>query len=63
MNVHSHPIWRDEECAISSTRKIVKIAKRLGKKAHILHITTKQEIDFLSPSKIHKSPVKSGITT
>ena len=50
-NVHSHPIWRDEECAISSTRKIVKIAKRLGKKAHILHITTKQEVDFLSQNK------------
>ena len=50
-NVHSHPVWRDEECAISSTRKIVKIAKRLGKKAHILHITTKQEIDFLSQNK------------
>ncbi len=50
-NVHSHPIWRNEECAISSTRKIVKIAKRLGKKAHILHITTKQEIDFLSQNK------------
>ncbi len=50
-NVHSHPIWRDEECAISSTRKIVKIAKRLNKKAHILHITTKQEIDFLSQNK------------
>ena len=50
-NVHSHPMWRDEECAISSTRKIVKIAKRLGKKAHILHITTKQEIDFLSQNK------------
>ena len=50
-NVHSNPIWRDEECAISSTRKIVKIAKRLGKKAHILHITTKQEIDFLSQNK------------
>ncbi len=50
-NVHSHPTWRDEECAISSTRKIVKIAKRLGKKAHILHITTKQEVDFLSQNK------------
>ncbi len=50
-NVHSHPIWRNEECAISSTRKIVKIAKRLNKKAHILHITTKQEVDFLSQNK------------
>ena len=50
-NVHSHPVWRDEESAISSTRRIVKIAKRLNKKAHILHVTTKQEIDFLSQNK------------
>ena len=50
-NVHSHPIWRNEECAISSTRKIVKIANRLDKKAHILHITTKEEVDFLSQNK------------
>ena len=50
-NVHSHPVWRNVECAISSTRKIVKIAKRLGKKAHILHVTTKEEVDFLSQNK------------
>ena len=50
-NVLSHPIWRSEECAISSTRKIVKIAKRLNKKAHILHVTTKEEVDFLSQNK------------
>ena len=48
VDVHSHPIWRSDECAISSTRRIVKIAERYNKKAHILHITTKQEIDFLS---------------
>ena len=50
-NVMSHPIWRNEECAISSTRKIVKIAKRLNKNAHILHVTTKEEVDFLSQNK------------
>jgi len=50
-NVLSHEIWRNEECAISSTRKIVKIAKRLNKKAHILHVTTKEEVDFLSQNK------------
>ena len=27
-DVHTHPIWRSEECAISSTRRIVKIAER-----------------------------------
>jgi len=50
-NVASHTVWRNEECAISSTRKIVKIAKRLNKKTHILHVTTKEEVDFLSQNK------------
>ena len=50
-DVHSHPIWRSEECAISSTRRIVRLAKKYNKKAHVLHITTKQEVDFLSQNK------------
>ena len=36
---------------MSSTRRIVKIAIRLNKKAHILHITTIEEVDFLSQHK------------
>ena len=39
-DVHSHPIWRSAECAISSTRRIVRIANKYNKKAHVLHITT-----------------------
>jgi len=58
-DVHSHPVWRSEECAISSTRRIVKIAERYNKKAHVLHITTKQEIDFLSQ---HKGNITFEIT-
>ncbi|MDA9709379.1 dihydroorotase [Candidatus Pelagibacter sp.] len=50
-DVHTHPVWRSVECAISSTRRIVKIAERYNKKAHVLHITTKEEIDFLSQHK------------
>ena len=58
-DVHSHPVWRSEECAISSTRRIVKIAERYKKKAHILHVTTKQEVDFLSQ---HKGDITFEIT-
>jgi dihydroorotase len=58
-NVHSHPIWRSEESAISSTRRIVRIAEQYKKKAHILHVTTKQEIDFLSK---HKGNITFEIT-
>jgi len=50
-DVHTHPLWRNAECAISSTRRIVRIAERYKKKAHILHVTTKEEIDFLSQHK------------
>jgi len=58
-DVHTHPIWRSEESAISSTRRIVRIAERYKKKAHILHVTTKQEIDFLSQ---HKGNITFEIT-
>ena len=58
-DVHTHPIWRSDECAISSTRRIVRIAERFRKKAHILHVTTKQEIDFLSQ---HKGNITFEIT-
>ena len=57
--VLSHTIWRNEECAISSTRRIIRIAERLNKKAHILHVSTKEEIDFLSK---HKGNITFEIT-
>ena len=58
-DVHSHPVWRSEEAAMSSTRRIVRIAERYNKKAHVLHISTKQEIDFLSQ---HKGNITFEIT-
>ena len=50
-DVHSHPEWRNVECAISSTRRVVKIAERYNKKIHVLHVTTKEEVDFLAMHK------------
>ena len=50
-DVHSHPEWRNAECAISSTRKVVKIAERYNKRIHILHVSTKEEVDFLAMHK------------
>ena len=58
-NVHSHPEWRDVECAMSSTRRVVKIAERYDKKIHVLHVSTKEEIDFLA---MHKKNVTFEIT-
>ena len=50
-NVHSHPEWRNVECAMSSTRRVVKIAERFNKKIHVLHVTTKEEVEFLAMHK------------
>ena len=50
-DVHSHPEWRNVECAMSSTRRVVKIAERYNKKIHVLHVTTKEEVDFLARYK------------
>ena len=58
-DVHSHPEWRNTECAISSTRRVVKIAERYNKKIHVLHVTTKEEVDFLA---MHKKNVTFEIT-
>lgn len=47
----SHPEVRDAESAIMSTRRLVGIAQRLGKRIHVLHVTTAEEIEFLSRHK------------
>ena len=57
--VHSHPEWRNVECAMSSTRRVVKIAERYNKNIHVLHVTTKEEVDFLA---MHKKNVTFEIT-
>ena len=58
-DVHSHPDWRNAECAMSSTRRVVKIAERYNKRIHVLHVTTKEEVDFLA---MHKKNITFEIT-
>jgi len=47
----SHPEVRDAQSAIQSTERLVRIARKLGKRIHVLHVTTHQEIDFLAHNK------------
>jgi dihydroorotase len=47
----SHPEVRDAETAIASTRRLVRLARQLGKRIHVLHVTTAEEIDFLAQNK------------
>ena len=43
----SHMEWRDEECALLGTRRIMALARRTGRPAHILHVSTAEELDVL----------------
>jgi dihydroorotase len=44
----SHPVWRDAEVALSSTRRLVQIARDTGAAIHVLHISTAEEMRFLA---------------
>ena len=47
----SHPEVRDAQSAIQSTERLVRIARSLGKRIHVLHVTTREEIAFLAAHK------------
>jgi dihydroorotase len=47
----SHPVWRDETAALMATERLVKLAHETGKRIHVLHISTKQEIAYLRDHK------------
>jgi dihydroorotase len=47
----SHPVWRDATAALMSTQRLISLARETGKRVHVLHVTTKEEADFLSHHK------------
>ena len=44
----SHPIVRDAEAAIRSTKRLVRLAHKTGKRIHVLHVSTAEEMRFLA---------------
>jgi dihydroorotase len=44
----SHPIWRDVEAARLCTERLLRIAKKHGKRIHVLHISTAEELPLLA---------------
>jgi dihydroorotase len=47
----SHPVWRDATAALMCTERLIRLARETGKRVHVLHITTKDEIDLLAQNK------------
>ena len=44
----THPVWRDAEAARMSTERVLRLAKQAGRRLHVLHITTGDEIPLLA---------------
>jgi dihydroorotase len=47
MPYRMHAAWRDVECAFLGTRRLMALARRTGRPAHILHVSTAEELDYL----------------
>jgi dihydroorotase len=47
----THPVWRDEEAARASTERVLGLAAKAGRRLHVLHVTTAEEIPLLAAAK------------
>jgi dihydroorotase len=47
----THPVWRDVEAARASTERVLGLAKQAGRRLHVLHVTTGDEIPLLAAAK------------
>ncbi|AGH48722.1 dihydroorotase [Sphingomonas sp. MM-1] len=47
----SHPVWRDDESALLATRRIIALARKTGRRIHILHVTTPAELEYIARHK------------
>jgi dihydroorotase len=46
-----HPVWRDAETAVRATRRILALARQAGRRIHVLHISTADELPLLAAAK------------
>jgi dihydroorotase len=50
-DARSHAVWRDAQAALTCTQRLIALAREAGKRVHVLHVTTKEEIAFLAAHK------------
>lgn len=58
-DIREHPLWRDVESALTATRRIVQMAEECGRRLHVLHVSTAQEMAYLAA---HKRRVSVEVT-
>jgi dihydroorotase len=47
----THPVWRDVETATLSTARALKLARSLGRRVHVLHVTTAEELPLVEEAR------------
>ncbi|HWA01892.1 MAG TPA: dihydroorotase [Rhizomicrobium sp.] len=47
----SHPVWRDAETARASTERVLGLAREAGRRLHVLHVTTLDELPLLADAR------------
>ena len=47
----SHPVWRDVRAAVMCTERLLRLAREAGKRVHVLHISTAEEMQLLAGNK------------
>jgi dihydroorotase len=50
-NVALHPKWRSTESSANAVRRVVNLARKTGRRIHVLHITCAEEIEILKQNK------------
>ncbi|MEZ5923594.1 MAG: dihydroorotase [Hyphomicrobiaceae bacterium] len=55
----SHPVWRDAQAALEATVELTALAERHGKRIHILHVSTADEMAYMAS---HKALVSVEVT-
>jgi dihydroorotase len=50
-DVRSHPVWRDVETARASTERVIGLARKAGRRLHILHTTTAEELPLIAAAR------------
>ncbi|MDY6915724.1 MAG: dihydroorotase [Candidatus Cloacimonadota bacterium] len=52
--IQNHALIRNRECSLQGTKLAVETAKKVGNKLYLCHISTKEEIEYLSLNKNEK---------
>jgi dihydroorotase len=47
----THPVWRDVETARLSTERVLRLARTVGRRLHVLHMTSAEELPLIAAAR------------